>query len=150
MPFERTKLLIWGKTWPEFSKRHIETVCTRGVREDGSVVRLHPMPLRYMAAEKQYSLYTWVEVPIERNNSDPRPETFRAKPHELRVLNHVDTKNNWAARREIMFKDESWQFGSLHELEEARRETQRSIGVVSPGSVEDVVIADRPQRERAE
>jgi len=31
---ETIRVLIWGKTYPELSKRYTETVCTPGVRED--------------------------------------------------------------------------------------------------------------------
>jgi hypothetical protein len=150
MAFTRERILIWGKTWPELSRRYHETVCTGGVTADGRPVRLHPMPLRYMDTHQRYSLYSWIEVPLERNESDPRPETYRVKPNELRVVEHVGTKGNWAQRREAMFKNPDWQFASLHALDEARRASGTSIGIVSPGQIDDVVLVDRPAHEKRE
>src|SRR6266567_8148955 len=34
--YEEKKILIWGKTYPELSIKHLETVCTGGVTEDGA------------------------------------------------------------------------------------------------------------------
>jgi hypothetical protein len=37
--WETRRILIWGKTRPELSKKHRETVCTGGVFEDTKSVR---------------------------------------------------------------------------------------------------------------
>jgi hypothetical protein len=60
MPPQKIRVLIWGKTYPELSTHYRETVCTGGVREDGSPIRLYPVPLRYLDTEKRYELYDWV------------------------------------------------------------------------------------------
>jgi hypothetical protein len=70
MAFETIRVLIWGKTYPEISKKYVETVCTGRVREDGSPIRRYPVPLRYLDGSKQYSLYDWIEVPVEKSHSD--------------------------------------------------------------------------------
>ena len=57
MPFETIRVLIWGKTYPELSKKYVETVCTGGVREDGSPIRLYPVPLRYLEGSKAVVAY---------------------------------------------------------------------------------------------
>ena len=45
---EREKVLITVKTYPTLSRKHGELVCTAGVREDGSWVRLYPIPFRLL------------------------------------------------------------------------------------------------------
>ena len=42
----RERLLVTVKTYPTLSTKYGETVCTAGVREDGSWVRLYPVPFR--------------------------------------------------------------------------------------------------------
>lgn len=37
------KILVTVKTYPTLSRKYGETVCTAGVREDGSWVRLYPV-----------------------------------------------------------------------------------------------------------
>src|SRR5436190_1884904 len=46
--YTEEKILIWGKTYPELSKKYIETVCTAGVLESGKPVRLYPITYRYL------------------------------------------------------------------------------------------------------
>jgi hypothetical protein len=63
------KLLIWGKTYPEFSKRYFETVCTGAVDgETGKLLRIYPITLRY--AKEPFTRYQWIEAQIEKNPKD--------------------------------------------------------------------------------
>lgn len=71
------KILIAVKTYPSLSKKYDELVCTAGVRQDGSWIRLYPIPFRKMDYDKQYRKYEWIEADIVRNEKDFRPETFR-------------------------------------------------------------------------
>src|SRR5436190_17633006 len=88
MPKER--ILITVKTYPTLSRKYGETVCTAGVREDGSWVRLYPVPFRRLDEEQQYAKFDWVECRVGRNTSDPRPETFRPLDfEELRPVAHI-------------------------------------------------------------
>src|SRR5450755_141693 len=54
---QKRKILIWGKTAPELSMKYYETVCTGGVLEDGTPVRLYPIPYRYMADDDKFKKY---------------------------------------------------------------------------------------------
>ncbi|MDX2128367.1 MAG: hypothetical protein SFU91_04955 [Chloroherpetonaceae bacterium] len=41
-----TKVLIFLKTYPTLSVKYDELVCTAGFREDGTWIRLYPVPFR--------------------------------------------------------------------------------------------------------
>ena len=100
---QNERILITVKTYPTLSKKYGETVCTAGVREDGSWVRIYPVPFRRLDQSEQYRLFDWVECPLKRNRSDPRPETFRPTNLDLiRPVGHVDTARNWEQRRRIL------------------------------------------------
>jgi hypothetical protein len=71
------RVLITVKTYPTLSRKYGETVCTAGVREDGSWVRIYPVPFRRLEEKEQYSKYSWVECRLERDTVDVRPETYR-------------------------------------------------------------------------
>src|SRR5947209_14202160 len=75
--YEPKKILIWGKTYPELSIKHLETVCTGGVTEDGCPIRLYPIPYRYLGGEEQFRQYQWITARVARNYADPRPESHR-------------------------------------------------------------------------
>ena len=60
MPPER--ILITVKTYPTLSRKHGETVCTAGIREDGTWVGLYPVPFRRLGEMEQYRKFDWVEL----------------------------------------------------------------------------------------
>ncbi|MEJ7710333.1 MAG: hypothetical protein WKF84_10830 [Pyrinomonadaceae bacterium] len=74
--YEEKRVLIWGKTYPELSSKYFETVCTGVVLEDGSPVRLYPVPYRYLS--DQFHKYQWITARIAKNDSDCRPESYCA------------------------------------------------------------------------
>ena len=74
---EKQRILITVKTYPTLSRKYGETVCTAGIREDGSWVRMYPVPFRRLGEQEQYTKYDWVECQLAPYRSDPRPESFR-------------------------------------------------------------------------
>lgn len=78
----REKILITVKTYPTLSDKYDELVCTAGLREDGSWVRLYPIPFRKLDYESRYSKYQWIELDLVKNTSDPRPESYRPFNYE--------------------------------------------------------------------
>ena len=44
MTLEKKRIYIVAKTYPIISKEYSELVCTAGVLEDGSRIRLYPVP----------------------------------------------------------------------------------------------------------
>ena len=44
MNWEKKKILVTVKAYPEKSKRHGQVVCTIGITEEGEWIRLYPMP----------------------------------------------------------------------------------------------------------
>lgn len=77
--FEKKRILIWGMTYPELSTKYIETVCSGGVLEDGTPVRLYPIPYRYLDGPDKFHKYQWITANIARNTSDPRPESIKVQ-----------------------------------------------------------------------
>ena len=49
----RERVLITVKTYPTLSRKYGETVCTAGVRADGSWMRIYPVPFRRLEEEEQ-------------------------------------------------------------------------------------------------
>ena len=101
-----TKVLIAVKTYPTLSAQYDELVCTAGFREDGSWVRIYPIPFRKLEYEKRYSKYDWVEIDLVKNGKDFRPESHKPWSIEsaFNVVGHIDTVNNWQERKNIVLK----------------------------------------------
>ena len=102
-----TKVLIAVKTYPTLSSKYDELVCTAGFLEDGSWIRVYPIPFRKLEYDKQYSKYDWVEVDLERNNSDFRLESHKPKSIEttFTIVDHLGTEDSWRLRKEIVLKN---------------------------------------------
>jgi hypothetical protein len=81
--YNEEKILIWGKTYPELSKKHIETVCTAGVLESGKPVRLYPITYRYLN-DGQFTLYQWIAAGIQKNPQDTRSESYKIDCDSMR------------------------------------------------------------------
>jgi hypothetical protein len=102
------EILIAVKTYPAPSEKYDELVCTAGLRKNGSWVRIYPVPFRKLAYEKQYKKFQWISFDIERNNSDPRPETYKLKNHhKIEVINEIPTDRDgvWKERRKHLLQN---------------------------------------------
>jgi hypothetical protein len=98
-----TKVLITVKTYPTLSAKYDELVCTAGFKEDGTWIRLYPVPFRKKSYNEQYKKYDWIEVDLVKNTNDFRPDSYRPKniDTEIKVVGHIDTSNNWEERKKI-------------------------------------------------
>ena len=124
---ERIKVLITVKTYPTPSQKHFETVCTAGVREDGSFVRLYPIPYRYHDQMEQFEKYQWIEVDVIPSDSDPRPESYKPLMGSLQVISKpLSTKDYWAQRKAIVLKQAKQTMCELNET----HVSECSLGII--------------------
>ena len=149
--YQDARVLIWGKTYPELSSKYLETVCTGGVFEDGTPARLYPISLRYLEGEEQFSKYQWITVRLKRNPQDGRPESYKVDRVAPIIVGEKipSTADEWGKRADVMFKDSSWIFDSVEDLQKAERETGRSLGVVEPKEILKVTMRPRPDSDAA-
>jgi hypothetical protein len=99
------RVLITVKTYPTLSRKYGETVCTAGVREDGSWVRIYPVPFRRLDETEQYRKFDWIDCTLIKSRSDPRPETrHAADPKELVPAGHMGTGSGWRDRRRLLLE----------------------------------------------
>lgn len=76
-----TKVLVTVKTYPTLSDKYDELVCTAGLREDGSWIRIYPVPFRKLDYQNRYQKWHWIELDLVKNKSDFRPESY--KPYSI-------------------------------------------------------------------
>ncbi len=113
---ERKKICITVKTYPTLSKKYDELVCTAGLLDDGSWIRIYPLPFRKLDYDKKYKKYHWIEADVERNLSDIRPESYKVfnidtsrilerNGDEKAALNKVRLKclNHFVSKRDLYF-----------------------------------------------
>lgn len=103
---EKIRVLITVKTYPNPSRKYREIVCTAGVKEDGSWVRLYPINYRYRDFSQWYKKYQWIEVEVVKHERDPRPESFRPLD-DIKILGEpIGTEQNWAERKKYVLASE--------------------------------------------
>lgn len=104
----RQRILITVKTYPVFSSKYQELVCTAGFLEDGRWIRIYPVPFRKMDIEKQYQKYHWISADIEKSQKDDRPESHKVVNLEtLEVGEEIPTDPSgvWDVRRKVVLKN---------------------------------------------
>jgi hypothetical protein len=108
----RKKVLITVTTYPLPSRSYDELVCTAGVLEDGTWIRIYPVPLSFLldlkgSGKVNNVKYTWIELELIKRTDDFRPESFSPKHYDFRDLtlyNRLDTESNWQLRKDICLK----------------------------------------------
>lgn len=130
--WERKRILIWGKTRPELSRTYKETVCTGGVLADTKrLIRLYPIPLRYLNDEQVFKKYQWVEADIKRSPHDARPESYRVKCDTItRVGDPIPTGDGCWTERAAWVMAPGNVYPSLDQLLEANASDATSLGLV--------------------
>ena len=142
-----TKVLIAVKTYPTLSAKYDELVCTAGFREDGTWIRIYPVPFRKKSYNEQYKKYDWIELDLVKNESDFRPESFRPKAHdsEITIIDHLDTSENWEARKQAALGKVYYNLTEL--IAEAKdKSTCTSLAVFKPTEIIDFT-AEAVERE---
>lgn len=138
-----TKVLITVKTYPTISGKYDELVCTAGFLEDGSWIRIYPIPFRKKAYEQQYKKYDWIEINLVKNRSDFRPESFRPYSIDspIKIIESVNTDNFWAKRKETVLNKVYTNMTDL--ISEAKnKQTLTSLAVFKPSIIVDFIAVE--------
>lgn len=138
------RILVSVMTYPSLSDKHFETVCTAGFREDGSWIRIFPVPYRVLLGRdesKRYHKWQWIEVDLEQNLAhDKRRESYHIKDiNSLKLLDRIDEKRvNWDLRTSWVLKNKKV-YNDMSDLLEDTKRDNTSLAVLKPSSILDVV-----------
>lgn len=132
--YEKKKLLIVVKTYPNSSKGYIETVCTAGVTEAGEWIRLYPISYRYLENNQQYQKYSWVEVEVQKALDDNRIESYKPKNESITIIRPpLSGKKKWDEARSLLLPTAHKSLCSLKDLQEQNI----SLGIFKPLKIND-------------
>ena len=144
---KQERLLILVKTYPTLSTKYGETVCTAAMRDDGSWVRLYPVPFRRLGETEQYRKYDWLECRIVRNTQDRRPESYRpVDESELQAVAHIGTQDQWHERRQLVL-GKAKVSDKLDELILGAKQNEISLAVFKPAKVIDFIVEKEESRD---
>lgn len=134
-----TRVLITVKTYPTISGKYDELVCTAGLREDGSWVRVYPIPFRQRPYHEQYRKYQWIELDLVKNTSDFRPESYRPRSFDtpINIVGEIKADGDtWNERRDIVLRNIHYDLSQLI-VEAKDRNIGTSLCVFKPARILD-------------
>jgi hypothetical protein len=142
-----TKVLITVKTYPRPTPSYEEIVCTAGLLETGEWVRIYPIPFRDLPSYNQFKKFSWIELDLEKDNSDFRKESYKPKrrfEEEITTLIYVGTKKKWLERKRLVLQEV---FTSMEELIALAYSEDKSLATMKPREVTGFVIEEERERE---
>jgi hypothetical protein len=146
----RERVLITVKTYPTLSRKYGETVCTAGLRADGTWMRIYPVPFRRLEETEQYKKFDWVEADFTTNRSDPRPETHHpTNLDQLVPVGHMGTEDNWRERRDLIL-NRAKVYDRLEPLMTGAKENRLSLAVFKPKLIKDFICEDDEREWKAD
>lgn len=139
----RKKILITVTTYPLPSRSYDELVCTAGFLEDGTWIRIYPVPLSFLSDEKfagrlkKGVKYTWIELDIEKRHDDFRPESYSPKYYDFRDLivhePRLGTDKNWFQRKQLCLRNV---YASLTQLiDDSKAPKNTSLAAFRPAKI---------------
>lgn len=135
-----SRVLVAVKTYPTLSGKYDELVCTAGFREDGSWVRIYPVPFRKLGYAERYRKWQWIELGLVRNTKDFRKESYRPADldGEIRIAGDVGTEDGWEERKRIVLRNVRYNMDEL--IGEAKNpQIRTSLAVLKPKEIVDFV-----------
>jgi len=146
MIFEKKKILVVVKTYPNPSKKYQETVCVAGVllEDSPSWIRLYPVPFRSLPQNQQFKKYTVIEAEIGKNPQDVRPESYKVNAESIQTIESIGTENNWRKRKEYLLPLID---PSMCQIQEDQKQTQKSLGLLKPSTIEEFIIERSKTRD---
>lgn len=128
------RILILCKTYPSPSGKYSETSCVAGMGEDGSLIRLFPVPFRLIAGDQQFRKWQWITAKIYKANGDNRPESHKIYVDTINCdPQPLSTKRNWAQRRDWL--DKIALYNDFDVLEADRIASGTTLGLLRPSKL---------------
>lgn len=145
--WQSVRLLVLGMTYPSYSEKYTENVCTGAIREDnGEMVRIHPVPLRYLDDANRFKSFQWLNARVSRHSGDPRPESLRVHPDSIEP---GDVVNNIQERRRLI-ESSPHMCISVEDLHMKWKTSRTSLGIVRPKAITSVRLRPKADKDREE
>ena len=138
MSWEKKKILLVVKAYPESSKKHGSVVCTSGITEDGEWIRIYPVPFENFRGTSKIPKYTWIEAEVKKATDEKlkRKESCKLRQDSIKIIDDSLTKKpvKWKERNKIVL---SMVKSSIEDLQIDFKDDKTSLGLVKPSIVHD-------------
>ena len=107
--------------------------------EHGKLIRLFPVPFRFVNDAQQFRKWQWIEAGVRKTNDDHRLESHRISVDTIQLLGApIPTKDDWIERRRAI--EPLQVFENFAALEDARQSRGVTLGLVRPSRLLDLEI----------
>lgn len=137
----RKRVLLTVTTYPLPSRSYDELVCTAGVLEDGSWIRIYPMPLSFLNGLKKDGVvsstkYTWIELNLKKRSDDFRPESHSPEDYSFKDLvigERLGPEREWEERKKYCTANVYTNL--THLIEDSKAPTNVSLATFKPTEI---------------
>ena len=139
----KKRILITVTTYPLPSRSYDELVCTAGLLEDGTWIRIYPVPLSFLNQVKKeigFKKYTWIELDVKERIDDFRPESHSPNNYDINIINTLNTNNFWQERKDICLKNVYTNKARL--LEDSRAPKNTSLATFKPTKITNFIVEE--------
>lgn len=136
MTFQKKKVLVVAKTYPNLSKKYDRTVCTAGIDMNSMEwVRIFPIRFFDLPMKQRPSKYDIIEIKVKPTRDKfSRKESYKADDSSIKRIGNIGTQDNWKERKKIILPLVK---KSIKELETAYKRNHTSIGIIKPKRIFD-------------
>ena len=111
----RKKVLITVTTYPLPSRSYDELVCTAGILEDGTWIRIYPVPFKFLSGLRSNGIigtykFTWIEINLRRRFEDFRPESHSPINYDFSDITFGDSIE---IKGGVNAKQEAWKLRKI-------------------------------------
>lgn len=145
MTWEKKRVLLTVKAYPEKSHKYGACVCTAGITDIGEFVRLYPIPFETFRGGKKLPKYSWITVECEKASEYlDRKESYKVRPSTITIENNLSTGPNktWEDRNKVVLPLVTQ---SLEELQELTNNDHTSLGLIKPREITDLTIDSKSE-----
>jgi hypothetical protein len=139
LTWERKRITVITKAYPEPSQKHGDVACTAGITDEGELIRLYPIDMRHFVGANKISKYDIIEAMCEKDTDKlGRKESHKVRPDSIQIVDRHLTKPkiDWKARNEIILPTIS---NSIQELKDAYESDKTSLGLIKPTELRDFI-----------
>lgn len=140
MTYEKKRVLLTVKAYPEKSHKYGACVCTAGITDKGEFVRLYPIPFENFRGGKTLRKYSWINVDCEKASEYlERKESYKVRYSTINVESELSTGPNrtWEVRNKVVLPLVS---KSLESLQQMTDMDHTSLGLIKPKEITDFTI----------
>ena len=133
----KERVFITVIAYPTFSTKHGNSICAAGFREDGSWIRVYPLPYRLLESDPPLQKNQWIELELKKSSTDRRIESYQ--PRNLDDIdyqeNTVSWPNEFRTDRELSLLRKNDVHYNLKRLIDAAKTSRTSLGIFKPTRV---------------